>query len=106
MKLRYLPILAALGFLATSCATQTASQGSSTDDIYYSAGDDIPSEVITTTTTTSSSSSSDEYSTYPGNSGNYEYTEPRQDDNEYRAGEEFATESDEYYDEHCKPLLR
>lgn len=41
MKLRYLPILAALGFFATSCATQTASQGSSTDDIYFSSGDEI-----------------------------------------------------------------
>ena len=97
MKLRYLPILAALGFFATSCATQTASQGSSTDDIYFSSGDAIPAEVITTTTTTTTSS--DDYSTYPGNTESYEYSEPRQDDYDYRAGEEFPTTSDEYYDE-------
>jgi len=98
MKLRYLSILAALGFLTASCATQTASRGSSTDDIYYSGGDASSSEVITTTTTTTTSSS-DAYSTFPSKSTNYEYAESTQNDNGYRESEDVQTTSDEYYDE-------
>ncbi len=97
MKLRYLSILAAIGFLATSCATQTASRGSSTDDIYYSSGD-VTASTVTTETTTKTTTSSESYSTYPGNSEKVEYNTPSTNDNEYRSGSEDLS-SESYYDE-------
>ena len=96
MKLRYLPIIAAMGFLASSCATQTASRGSSTDDIYFSTEDAQASTITTETTTTTNTS--DTYTTYPGNSEKVDYNQPSGSDADYRTGSEDLS-SETYYDD-------
>lgn len=90
MKIGYIAMLAALGFFSASCATQSASTRT-TDDIYYSSGD---AQTTTTETITTTTPESTDYSTYPGNSDNYEYAkEPETTDGYRMSGADLGSES-------------
>ncbi len=85
MKSIYIFLIAGIAVLVSSCATQTASRSSATDDIYFSAGD----AETTNSTTPQPTESVDpgEYSTYSS-----------ADHSEYRTqSDEFSSEK--YYDE-------